>query len=78
MEKEQDPPGIDPNRSTSQLILADGVSAATLSAEQRHILQNTQLSVVESRMRMLRLPIGVEQYHRRFVKELMQTGPRFD
>ena len=59
--------GISLNRRKSQALLADGVGPEHLTEEQRVAMDNTGLTMVRQRMRVMRVPVGTEQFKHDFL-----------
>lgn len=64
IQKKQEPPGVQLNRGKPQVLQAEGVKAATLPFEQRDVLEETKLSVVDGDLRGLEVPIRTSKTSR--------------
>lgn len=70
----REPLCVELGRSTPPELVAKGVSAATPPAEQRRIVEKTELSVVEGGVRGRRLPVRTEQQSQRRLVEDLKGG----
>ena len=57
------------NRRKSQALLADGVGPEQLTEEQRLAIDTTGLTVVRQKMKIVRVPVGTEQFQHDFLQE---------
>ena len=58
--------GISLNRKKPQALIADGVGPEQLTEEQRVAMDITGLTVVRQGMRVVGVPVGTEEFQRRF------------
>ena len=59
------------NRRKLQTLLADGVEPEHLTEEQRTAMDGTGLTVVRQGMRVVRIPVGTDQFKRGFLQEVV-------
>ena len=67
--------GISLNRRKSQALLADGFGPEQLTEEQRVAMDTTGLTVVRQGMRVVGVPVGIEQFQRDFLQEAVNGKP---
>ena len=67
--------GISLNRRKSQALLADGVGPEQLTEERRVVMDTTGLTVVREGMRVVGVPVGIEQFQRDFLQEALNGEP---
>ena len=67
--------GILPNQRKSQALLADGVGPEQLTEEQRVAMDTAGLTVVRQGMRVVGVPVGIEQLQRDLLQEAIDGEP---
>ena len=67
--------GISLNHRKSKALLADGVGSEHLTEEQGTAMDDTGLTVVRQGMRVVGVPVGIEQFKRNFLQEAVNGEP---